>query len=43
MAAAVDQLGELGFADREARGHPSDAAGLFVDIPDEFAAGAFSG
>jgi len=43
MAAAVDQFRELRFSDREAGGDPSDAAGLFVDIPDEFAAGAFSG
>ena len=41
MAAGVDQLGELRVADRDARRDAAHAARLFLEIPDEFAAGAF--
>ena len=41
MAAGVDHLGEFRFADGEAGGNRADAAGLFFEIPDELAAGAF--
>src|SRR5437016_11556730 len=43
MAAGVDQLGELRFADREAGGDRADAAGFLLEVPDELAAGTFSG
>src|SRR5437868_14608604 len=41
LAAGVDQLGELRLADREAGGDRADAAGFLLEIPDEFAPGAF--
>ena len=40
MAAGVDQLGELRFADREAGSDGADAPGFFFEIPNELAAGA---
>src|SRR5437868_13713157 len=41
MAAGVDQRGELRVADRDARRDVADAPRLFLEIPNEFAAGAF--
>src|SRR5437773_5225872 len=42
MPAGVDQLGELRFADGEARSDGTDASSFFLEIPDEFAARPFS-
>src|SRR6266478_1829041 len=42
-AAGVDQLSELRLADGEAGGDRANAAGFLLEIPDEFAAGAFPG
>jgi hypothetical protein len=39
LTASVDHLGEFRFADGEAGGDGTDAAGLLLEIPDEFAAG----
>src|SRR5205823_9253961 len=39
MAAGVDQRGELRVADRDAWRDVANAASLFLEIPDEFAAG----
>ena len=41
MPADIDQFVKLRFSNREARGNRTDAPGVFVEIPDELAAGAF--
>src|ERR1700730_7587538 len=43
MAAGVDQPGKLRLADSEAGGDRANAAGFLLEIPNEFAAGAFPG
>ena len=43
VAAGIDQFGILRGADREAGGDGRDAPSLFLEIPNEFAAGAFLG
>src|SRR3984893_2884295 len=43
VTTGVDQLGESRLADREAGGDGADAPGLLLEVPDECAAGAFSG
>src|SRR6185503_5375181 len=43
IAAAVDQPVELRLADRDPRRDRADAARLFLEIPDELAAGPFAG
>src|ERR1700680_4220855 len=40
-AAGIDQLGKLRIADAGALADGPDAARLFLEVPDEFAAGAF--
>src|SRR6516164_4854771 len=41
VTTGVDEFGELRLADREAGGDGADAPGFFLEIPDEFATGAF--
>src|SRR4249920_1116072 len=43
VAAGVDEVVELRLADRETRGNPADAPNLLLEVPDEFAPGAFAG